>query len=82
MARRRSNSVSNSASNSSLFSGQNGGIAGSGIYGNFGTTIHCSSSDNSLYCNFMKIFNILMIVGIILAALYFIYITFFAKKRR
>jgi hypothetical protein len=74
MGRRRSNSGS--------FLGENGGIAGSGIFGYFGTMINCSSSDNSLYCNFMKIFNILMIVGIILVVLYYIYIAFSAKRRR
>lgn len=79
MARRRSNSGYNSAG---PFLGQNGGIAGSGIFGNFGTMINCSSSDNSLYCNFMKIFNILMVVGVILFVLYYIYIVFLSKKRR
>lgn len=69
-------------SNSGSFLGENGGIAGSGIFGYFGTMINCSSSDDSLYCNFMKIFNVLMVVGVILFVLYYIYITFFAKKRR
>lgn len=71
-----------SRSNSGSFLGDNGGIAGSGIFGHFGTMINCSSSDDSLYCNFMKFFNVLMVVGVILFVLYYIYIIFFAKRRR
>ena len=41
--------ISNSGNNN------NGGIMGSGVFGMLGTTIHCQNSDNSYYCNFMKI---------------------------
>ena len=57
-----------------------GGIMGSGIFGFFGTTIQCPASDTSLYCSFMKIFNVLMIVGIIIFILYTAY-TYFKMNR-
>ena len=63
----------------------NGGIAGSGIFGFFGTTIHCSATDTSFFCSFMKIFNILMVAGIIifvLVTLYTLFIKPAMKKRR
>jgi hypothetical protein len=41
----------------------NGGIGGSGIFGLFGTTIH--SKDTSMYCNIMKLFNLILIALII-----------------
>lgn len=51
----------------------NGGIMGSGIFGMFGTMVNCDAESNSYYCNFMKIFNILMILAIIFFVLYFLY---------
>ena len=53
----------------------NGGIAGSGIFGLFGTTIQCPASDTSLYCSFMKIFNVFIVLFFVLAILYTIYST-------
>lgn len=58
----------------------NGGILGSGIFGMFGTTINCNAESNSYYCNFMKIFNILMILGIVVFVLYFLYNLLKSKK--
>ena len=61
------------------------GIMGSGIFGMFGTTIQCPASDTSMYCSFMKMFNLVMIIGFILFILYTIYIMFIApslNKRR
>ena len=63
----------------------NGGIMGSGVFGMFGTTVHCSATDTSFFCQFMKVFNILMVVGIILFVLSFVYMMFIKpalKKRR
>jgi len=51
----------------------NGGIMGSGVFGMFGTTIQCKSEDNSLYCSFMKIFNVLIVVIVISIILYTVY---------
>ena len=45
--------------------GSNGGIGGSGIFGIFGTVIQCQSTDNTMYCNFMKLFNVLVILMVI-----------------
>lgn len=53
--------------------GGNGGILGSGIFGMFGTTIHCNATDNSMYCNIMKLFNILIVVLIVSFIIYFVY---------
>ena len=60
--------------------GGNGGIMGSGIFGLFGTTIQCPASDTSLYCSFMKIFNVLMVFGIIFVLLYTGYSLFLAPR--
>lgn len=57
--------------------GSGGGMFGSGVFGMFGTTIRCDAESNSLYCNFMKLVNILMV----LAILYFFYYMFFKGKR-
>ena len=51
----------------------NGGIMGTGIFGFFGTTIQCPASDTSYYCSFMKIFNIIMILGVVFFILYTAY---------
>lgn len=69
--------MSKSSSNSS-----NGGILGSGIFGLFGTTIQCDSEDKSMYCNFMKFFNLLIALGMISLILYFVYLFLFSRKRR
>ena len=45
--------------------GNNGGIGGSGVFGHFGSFVTCSSTENSYYCNFTKIFNTI-IMGIVL----------------
>jgi hypothetical protein len=66
-------------------SGGNGGIMGSGIFGMFGTIIQCKDSDTSFFCNFMKAFNIFIVVLFLLFIFYNIYIMFIApafKKRR
>jgi hypothetical protein len=65
---------------SSSSGGGAGGIMGSGIFGFFGTTIQCPASDTSLYCSFMKIFNVLMVVGIIIFILYTAY-SYFTMNR-
>ena len=64
---------------SSMFkssSGSNGGIMGSGIFGFFGTTIKCESTDNSMYCNIMKIFNLLIVFLVVVYIAYVAYIVF------
>lgn len=58
----------------------NGGILGSGIFGMFGTTIHCDSKDDSLYCSIMKFFNLFIILLIVGFVFYFAYTFFFSRK--
>jgi hypothetical protein len=65
--------------------GGGGGILGSGIFGLFGTTIKCDSTDESMYCNIMKLFNLFMVVLIVAYILYIAYTVFpipsFRKRR-
>ena len=60
----------------------NGGILGSGIFGMFGTTIQCKSDDNTMYCNFMKFVNFIIMATFILFIAYTVYSLWMAKKRR
>jgi hypothetical protein len=62
-------------------SSSNNGILGSGIFGFFGTAIKCDSKDDSMYCNFMKFFNVLIVIGIMLFILSFLY-SYLKKGRR
>lgn len=62
-----------------------GGILGSGIFGLFGTTIQCNATDNSTYCNIMKLFNLLIVFLIVSFIAYYAYIYFIKpmlSKRR
>ena len=59
-----------------------GGIMGSGIFGMFGTTVHCDAESNSMYCNFMKAFNFMIVLFFILFILYVIYGFISHGKRR
>lgn len=54
----------------------NGGIMGSGIFGMFGSTVHCQAEDNSTYCNLTKFVNIIMMIFFLLIVVYLIYIGF------
>jgi hypothetical protein len=60
--------------------GGGGGIGGSGVYGLFGTVIQCKAEDNSMYCNIMKMFNLLIIVLVVVYLAYIAY-TFFGPKK-
>lgn len=66
--------------------GGNGGIAGSGVFGFFGSTVTCKSDDTSYYCGFVKSFNVLIMSLLIIYILYFVYYfvgpMLFRKKRR
>jgi len=52
------------------------GVMGSGIFGMLGTTIQCKDSDNSYYCNFMKLIQIVVYMSIILLIIFWIYSSF------
>ena len=56
-----------------MSSSSNGGIMGSGIFGVFGTTIRCDSKDDSLYCDIMKLFNLLIVLLFVCFIVYFVY---------
>ena len=60
-----SNYESNNISN-------NGGILGSGIFGMFGSQVVCKGTDDTIYCNFMKIINFLFGIIIICVIIFFI----------
>ena len=49
-----------------------GGIGGSGIHGFIGTGVMCPSSDTSMYCSVVKMFNLLMM------GLFFFYLLYLA----
>ena len=74
MAKSRSNS------NYAMSQPSNGGIMGSGIFGSFGTFINCKAEDNSMYCNFMKFFNVLLVLLFIAGLIFLIYIFFIKRK--
>ena len=64
--------------------GGNGGIAGSGVFGMVGTTIQCKSDDGSMYCNIMKLFNMLVLIIAFIFIMYMVYtlVSIYTKKRR
>ena len=49
--------------------GNNGGIGGSGVFGLVGTTVQCKADDDSAYCNFAKLINVIIWI----AVLYFLF---------
>ena len=56
------------------------GIGGTGIFGFFGTTINCNSSEKSMYCDIMKLFN-LLIVALIVSYLGYIFYSYMKKSK-
>ena len=60
--------------------GGGSGIGGSGVHGLFGTVIQCKAEDASMYCNIMKMFN-LLIVFLFMSYLAYIAYTFFGPKK-
>ena len=73
---------SSTNANANTNTNSNGGIMGSGVFGMFGTMIQCNAEDSSLYCSFMKIFNVMIVVLVILVILYAVYSFMSIKKRR
>lgn len=39
--------------------GNNGGVGGSGVFGLIGTTVQCRADDDSAYCKFAKLINVI-----------------------
>jgi hypothetical protein len=71
-----------SPSSATTGSASNGGILGSGVFGMFGTMIQCNAEDSSLYCNFMKIFNVMIVVIIIIAIFSALYAVISARGKQ
>jgi hypothetical protein len=68
-----------SSQGSTSINGGNGGILGSGIFGNIGTNIVCKAEDSGFYCGFMKFMNFLLMEILLLGLLYVAYIFFSGK---
>ena len=56
---------------------KNGGIGGSGIFGMIGTVVKCDSTDNSMYCNLVKLVNSLILILFLGFVLYLVFMFFF-----
>ena len=56
----------------------NGGIMGTGVFGLFGTTIRCDATDESAYCQIMKLFNLLIVIFVVCIFAYYAY-NYFVK---
>lgn len=54
---------------------KSGRSGGPGLLGGFflGNVVNCDSKDESMYCQFVKIFNVLIMVIVVLYILYFVY---------
>lgn len=55
------------------FASKGNGIGGSGMHGVLGSVVTCSSTDNSYYCNFLKLFNSLIMVLMTIFIIYMVY---------
>ena len=79
MAKGRINSTSN---NNSANNG-NGGIMGSGIFGMFGSTVHCDANNNSFYCSMTKLVNLIIMFFFLIMVIYLLYVgyNYFTKGK-
>ncbi len=62
-------------------SSSNGGILGSGVFGLFGSTVTCKAEDNSVYCQIIKLFNLLIILFVVGFIVVFVYSLVKGKSR-
>jgi len=64
--------------------GSSGGIMGSGIFGMFGSTVHCDANSNSFYCSITKLVNLIIMFFFIFVVLYLLYfaINYFTKGKK
>jgi hypothetical protein len=62
----------------------NGGIMGSGIFGMFGSTVHCDANSNSFYCSMTKLVNLIIMFFFLAIVLYLLYVAFnyFTKGKK
>jgi hypothetical protein len=54
-------------------SSSNGGMFGSGVFGMFGSTVMCKSEDKSIYCQIIKLFNLLIILFVVIFVIIIVY---------
>ena len=68
----------------STSNGSAGGIMGSGIFGMFGSTVHCDANNNSFYCSITKIVNLIIMFFFFCVVFYLLYIAFnyFTKGKK
>jgi hypothetical protein len=66
----------NTSGNNSGNNSGNGGIMGSGIFGMFGSTVHCNANDNSFYCSIVKIVNMIIMFFFFTVIIYLLYLAF------
>lgn len=71
-------------SNASASAPNNGGIMGSGIFGMFGSTVHCDANSNSFYCSMTKLVNIIIMIFFLAMVIYLVYVAFnyFTKGKK
>lgn len=62
----------------------NGGIMGSGIFGMFGSTVHCDANSNSFYCSITKLVNLIVMFFFLVIVFYLLYVAFnyFTKGKK
>jgi hypothetical protein len=73
----------NLKSNNNSANNGNGGIMGSGIFGMFGSTVHCDANSNSFYCSMTKLVNLIIMFFFLIMVVYLLYIgyNYFTKGK-
>jgi hypothetical protein len=59
-----------------------GGIMGSGIFGMFGSTVHCDANNNSFYCSITKLVNLIIMFFFLACIVYLIYLFMFDRSTK
>jgi hypothetical protein len=75
--------ISSKSNNDSVNSG-NGGIMNSGIFGMFGSTVHCDANNNSFYCSITKLVNLIIMFFFLAMVVYLLYVAYnyFTKGKK
>jgi hypothetical protein len=73
----------NSKTNNDSTNSGNGGIMGSGIFGMFGSTVHCDANSNSFYCSMTKLVNLIIMFFFLIMVVYLLYVgyNYFTKGK-
>jgi hypothetical protein len=70
---RRSKTSSSSSTSSSSIIGTGGGIMGTGVFGHFGSINQCPADNTSFFCQFSRIFSMIMMVLTLLFIVFILY---------